>query len=248
MASLRKKYQGLVVDNSKEPVTTAPTTDLAKLPEPVADAPQMPEEMKAESPVEEAAKSAIKQRLEESQRAAEIAKQQPPQQPPQQRLAETPQQQEPVDPLEQAIAGLPERAKAWYRADSRWLTDPERAAHINYAHHVAVRETGAEGSDDYFERMEHMLGLRSVAMPEPQPMPERKVSAPTRPQYSGAPVSAPPSRESPSYSTGRPVTSQAPLTRDELEIARASRISPQEYQKQKEKMLRLKAAGAIQDA
>jgi len=49
-------------------------------------------------------------------------------------------------------------------------------------------------------------------------------------------------------STGRAVNERTPLTREELEVARASKISPEEYQKQKQKMLRLKVAGVIQDA
>src|SRR5262245_27471936 len=120
---------------------------------------------------------------------------------------------------EAVIQQLPARAQAWYRADPSWLTDPERAAHINYAHHVAVRETGAEGSDEYFDRMEHMLGLRHAEpLPEPRPLPERpRPSAPARPRYSGAPVSAPPSRDSHSMSTGRAVNERTPLTREELE-------------------------------
>jgi hypothetical protein len=182
MSSMRKKYQGLVVDNSREPVSTPPTTEAAKLPEPVADAPQSPEEVKAESPVEEAARSAIQDRVAEAARAAELAKQQPPQ--PQFATEPEAPQMDPREQFEAVIAGLPERAKAWYRADPRWLTDPERAAHINYAHHVAIRETGAEGSDEYFDRMEHMRGLRHAA-PQPElPQPERaRASAPVRRQY-----------------------------------------------------------------
>src|SRR5262245_31844637 len=153
--------------------------------------------------------------------------------------------QDPREQFEAVIQQLPPRVQSWYRADPSWLTDPERAAHINYAHHVAVRETGAEGSDEYFDRMEHMLGLRHAEpLPEPRPLPERTVS---RPRYSGAPVSAPPTREAPSLSTGRASNERTPLTREELETARASKISPEEYQKQKQKMLRLKAAGVITD-
>src|SRR5262245_62010026 len=97
MASLRKKYQGLVVDNSREPVTTAPVTELAKPPEPVADAPVPLEEAKTEDPVEDAARHAIKQRLAEAERAAEFAQQRAQPQPPQERFAEaeTPQMQDP---------------------------------------------------------------------------------------------------------------------------------------------------------
>jgi len=245
MASLRKKYEGLVVDRSQEPVTTAPTTELAKPPEPIADTPQVPEPVKTESPVDTAAADALKARLAEAERAAEFAQQRAQQQTPQQQPEpETPRMDDPREQFEALIQHLPNRAKAWYRADPSWLTDPERAAHINYAHHVAVRETGTEGSDEYFDRMEHMLGLRNVSV-APPPAPERPRPEPVRPRYAGAPVSAPPTREVPSLSSGRTVNDRTPLTRDEREIARASRMTDQEYQQQKAKIQRMKVAGEM---
>jgi hypothetical protein len=62
-----------------------------------------------------------------------------------------------------------------------------------------------------------------------------------------AAVSAPPSREPPSMRTGRPVSYRAPLTKDELEIATASGMTPEQYQMQKERMLRMKANNEIQN-
>src|SRR5262245_17349109 len=116
MASLRKKYQSLVVDNSREPVTTAPTEELAKPPEPVADAPQPAEELaKVESnPVEDAAKSELLKRVREAERAAEFAQQRA--QPQQEQFAEpeTPQMEDPRDQFEAVIQQLPARAQAWY--------------------------------------------------------------------------------------------------------------------------------------
>src|SRR5215510_2629401 len=104
MASLRKKYQGLVVDNSREPVATAPTEELAKPPEPVADAPQ-PAEVIAETesnPVEDAAKSELLKRVREAERAAEFAQQrQAQQQPPQEQFAEPEPETPQTDPREQ---------------------------------------------------------------------------------------------------------------------------------------------------
>src|SRR5262249_39259282 len=148
MASLRKKYQGLVVDNSREPVSTAPTEELAKPPGPVADTPQIPEEVKTEDPVEDAARHAIKQRLAEAERAAEFAQQrQAQQQPPHEQFAEPEPETPQMDPREQfeaVIQHLPERAKGWYRKDPDLLLNPERAAQLAYVHHVAARETGAE--------------------------------------------------------------------------------------------------------
>src|SRR5262249_62118259 len=107
MASLRKKYQGLVVDNSKEPVSTAPVTEQAKPPEPVADAPQPAEVIaKIESnPVEDAAKSELLKRVREAERAAEFAQQRAQPQPPQQ-FAEPEPQVPQMDPAEQFEAAI----------------------------------------------------------------------------------------------------------------------------------------------
>jgi len=47
-------------------------------------------------------------------------------------------------------------------------------------------------------------------------------------------------------STGRPPRYRAPLTRDELEIAAACGQTAEQYQQQKERMLRMKANQEIQ--
>src|SRR5262245_52949419 len=251
MASLRRKYQGLVVDNSREPVATAPTEELAKPPEPVADAPQPAEVIaKTESnPVEDATKSELLKRVREAERAAEFAAQRQAQQQPQEQFAEPEPETPQMDPREQfeaVIQHLPDRAKAGYREGPELLVNPERAAQLAYVHHVAARETGGEGSDEYFDRVESMMGLRNVSVSPELPQPERpRPSAPVRPRYNGAPVSAPPTREVPSLSNGRVVNERTPLTREEREVARNSKISDEEYARQKERIRRMRAAGEM---
>src|SRR5215813_4125697 len=95
------------------------------------------EPMVESSPAEEAAQNALRQRLKEMENAEALQRQQ---QQPQPQHAEEPQaQQEPT--LEQVIANLPPRVQRWYRAHPEFLTDPEKAAQIQYCHHVARRET-----------------------------------------------------------------------------------------------------------
>jgi hypothetical protein len=67
-------------------------------------------------------------------------------------------------------------------------------------------------------------------------------------------MSAAPSRDVPSFSTGKPVGRAAPLTREEVEVALASRrpgdtdeAAIQRYQYHKQQMLKMKAAGQIDD-
>ena len=60
-------------------------------------------------------------------------------------------------------------------------------------------------------------------------------------------MSAPPTREAPSMSTGRPASRRAPLTEAQREAARFSGISEQEYASKLELMERMKAAGQLDD-
>jgi hypothetical protein len=244
MTSLRKQYQNLVVDNSDKPVTTAPV-QAAKLPDPVE--PKPVEEIKPTepSPVEEAAQSAIKQRVLEAERAAELAKQQPPHS----QFAAEPEPQVPqMDPREQfedAIQHLPARVQGWYRSHPEFLIDPEHAAKMTYIYHAAAREVGEADTDAHLDRMEGMLGLRHAApQPEPALLPERPAqprAAPVRQQ--GALVSAPPTRDSYSMSTGRPQGGPTQLSGEERQLAKTLGLTDEQYRKGKERMLREKAGG-----
>jgi len=265
MASLRRKYQThFESPGSKDaPVSSPPDVTAAELPEPVADA-KPPEQPSTESPADVAASTALKSRLAEMERAAQLSQQpQPPQhaaEPPPIGVEGRQAPQEPQEPtLEQMIAHLPPRVQRWYRAHPEFLTDPEKAAQIQYCHHVARREVGEEMTEPYFDRMEQMLCLRQQppigvegrpqsngnGRTESAPAPTRPVDRPEQ-RMAGPAVSAPPSREPPSMKTGRPVSYRAPLTQGELDVAASLGISPQEYAQQKEKMLRLKQSGEMQ--
>src|SRR5262245_17146453 len=250
MASVRRKYQSHLAAKDEPPVTTMPQHTSAKLPEPAVDA-KPPEPITKESPADVAARSALRDRLREMEQAETIV-----------REVTTAQQQEPQQPqqltLEQQIAHLPERIQQWCKADPRLATDPERIAQAQYCHHVARREVGEEFTDKYYDRMEQMLGLREQPRPQPNsngqaqhkpienkpPAPAPRASAP--PPRQSVPMSAPPTRDVPSMTTGRAHSHRAPLTADELQIAASSGQTPEEYQQQKERLQRLKQAGAIQ--
>src|SRR5262245_51997667 len=245
MASLRKKYQAHLASPERDdgsPVLLPPEMG-AKPPEPVADAtpPEMPE---AKSAADQAADESLRKRLAEMERAESLQRER--QQSPQ--LAEEPQEpQQPQDPLAQ----LPPHVQRWYREHPELATDPERAAQVQYCHHVARRETGGEFTDPYFDRMEAMLfgatNGRAESRPSPAPSAPRNVEPPRQPAARmSVPVSAPPTREPPSMSTGRSPQYRAPLTKDELEIAAACGQTPEQYQAQKERMMRMKANQEIQ--
>ena len=244
---MRKKYSGQFGSPGKDegpPVTTAPT-QAAKLPEPVADA-KPPEPIETESPADKAAKTALQQRLAEMQNAETLTREAV--QHPQFAAEPQPEPQQPT--LEDMVAHLPPRVQRWYRQHPEFASDPEKAAQIQYCHHVARRETGQEFTDPYFDRMEQMLGLAPTtngqSRPQPQPQPQlqpRNAEAP-RARVSAASVSAPPTREVPSMASGRSQSFRASLTADELEIARSCGQTPEQYQAQKEKWARMKAEGA----
>ena len=244
MASLRKKYQVQLGSPSKDddgsPVLPPPVTG-AKMPEPVADA-TPPEPIETKSAADQAAEESLRKRLAEMDRAEALQREQ-------QQQPQHAEPQEPQDPL----AHLPPRVRGWYERHPEFLTDPEKAAQVVYCHHVARREVGEEMTEPYFDRMEVMLGLRqqpnghAESRPSPAPSarhvepPREPMRAPPRQQYS-APVSREPP---PSMSTGRSPRYRAPLSKDELEIAATCGQTPEQYQQQKEKWLRMKTAGEI---
>src|SRR5262249_22928670 len=76
------------------------------------------------------------------------------------------------------------------------------------------------------------------------PAPAPRASAP--PPRQSVAYSAPPTREVPSATTGRPIGHRAPLTTAELEIARSSGISPEQYAENKARMEKMKQSGQIQ--
>src|SRR5262249_50899906 len=127
--------------------------------------------------------------------------------------------------------------------------------------YVATLKAGRDGlkwdDDNFIPAIKHHLGIAprtngSSVRAEPTESTdknERRPAAPPRqpaPLRMSVPVSAPPTRQVPSMSTGRMPNYRAPLTQDELDVAGASGQTPQEYQAQKEKMLRMKAAGEMQ--
>jgi hypothetical protein len=258
MASFRKRYQDELAQSPthKNAPAVASTPVQAAEPPPPAEAPKPLEEIQKPSAADDAAANAIKQRLNEMDRAESLAQQQAANHP---RLAAEPQQpQQPADRMEQAIAAMPERVKRWFRAHPEYLVEPEKAAQIQYCHHVAARETGEQFTDPYFDRMEQMLGWQQQPpATKTAPTQDNKVnghapvSAPAEPrnpapvrqqQRPGPSVSAPPTRTTPSMTTGKPLTSRPALTNEEVMLAASLKISPEEYAQQKEKMRAMQAS------
>jgi hypothetical protein len=207
MSSLRKK-----VDAAPASADVTPRQgETPKLQDSVAASPSE----RIDAKQEEAAQAEIKRQMEATQRAADMVSPQPAE------PEEEPEAHEQEEQLEQAIANMPERVQGWIRKEPKFLTDPERAAQMQYAHHVARRQTGQEFTDQYYDRMEQLL-FQQRRQQQPQPSQQQPVR---QQQYRGAQVSAPPTREVPSMSTGRAMNYNAPLLREESEIADGLRES-----------------------
>src|SRR5262249_1603165 len=244
MASLRKRYQSHVEvpDRDGPPVQSAPTT-AAQPPEPAADTTQPIEPMATESPAAVAASSAIRDRLRERDAAENLVQ------------ATATHQQHVAAQVQQAAQSIPEHVQEWLKEHPQYLNiqDPVAQAEINLATLKAIRDGKTWHDPGFLETVERHLGLapatngraaerpaeieRPPAAPTPRPAPVR--------QHVGPPVAAPGGREPPAMTSGR-VPSDVRLSAEEVEIARASGITPQEYAEKKKLMLQLKAAGAIQ--
>jgi len=244
MASLRKKYSTPHLESPRDedaPVSVPPIAAANLPPEAVADPPE-PVETKpleqpapdAKSPTDQAAESALRQRLREMEAAEALQRQ--PQQPqyvsePQQ---SRPQEMPPSITTEQIIANaqIPDQAKTWLLAHPDYVSDPIKNAKLVKMHNVAEYQAGGEFTDAYFDRMEVLLGLKPETgngHDKPTPQPVNVAPRPSAPLRQPVPyVSAPPTREAPSMSTGRPANSRISLTAEETEFAKTCKQTPLE--------------------
>jgi hypothetical protein len=244
MSSPRKRFQGA----DAPPVTTVPNETAAQLPEPVSDA-KPPEMPKVESsPADEAGKAALKQRLAEMENAERFTREAVSQHP---QYATEPQ--EPQQP-----PAMPARVEKWLADHPQYLdpNDSVAQAEIHLATVKCMRDGKTWDAPDFIDTIERHLGLAPATATNGQTRDMRVESRPSPPapapqvapprQRMSVNVSAPPTREVPSYSTGRAPSHRAPLNADELYIAQQSGQTPEQYQEQKEKLRRLKESGAIQ--
>jgi hypothetical protein len=260
MASLRKKYQDRVESPDEPPVASTPRS--VEVPSAVAANAAPVDEKSSDDrkpsptdvdPVREAERTALKQRLAEMERAEGMVREAVQQQP----LAIENEPQQQPQTAEQIIAssGLPERAQAWLRRHPDYVTDPQKNAHIQGLHYAAAHQAGGDAfSDLYFSKLENLLGLKQAQSNgngtyQSAPPSVQRQAAPVRQQRTaGGPLmSAPPTREVPSMSTGRPTNVRRPLTQAQRDIAKNCGISDEKYQEQLEIMERQKAAGMHQD-
>ena len=254
MSSPRKKPHVPDEPSIKDAPVSTPPASAAPLPPTAEDTPPPPDIEKTQSPAEQVAKNSIRERLREMEAAEALSREAVTRQPPP--MATEPQP--PIDPLEALLTTIPEPTRNWLRAHQEYLTDAEKNAALQHFHWVAKRETGEEHTPRYIESLErHLHGgngrvsRQSDAPFVPSPPPRQEAPQPSRqqPRHSGAPVSAPPTRQAPSMSTGRPVNSDnMKLTEEEAQLATSLGLTLEQYAiEKKNKMLQLKTEGVIVD-
>ena len=248
MTSLRKRTGRVEASPRQDgPSVTVPPTGAAKLPDPVVDA-KAPEMPATESPADVAAKEAIalQLRLREMERAEQLNRQ-PQQPPPQASELQQPQPQGPAMPpaVQKWLAEHPEYCDA---------SDQVAQAEIYTATLKCNRDGKSWEQPDFIPTLERHLGIAPRTNGQTQPRPSPAPAAPPRydppvrrQQRSAVPMSAPPSRDVPSFQTGRPQGGPVRLTPAQQEAARFSGISEAEYARQLVKMEQMKAAGELDD-
>lgn len=146
-----------------------------------------------------------------------------------------------ADPVEMFASQLSARSADWVRRNPQFVTDPRLQQKMIAAHNLAVADGYAPDSDDYFSFIEDTLRMnrreppRALSLDQEEDSALSSASKPT--QRRSAPPAAPVSRTSTAPSGNRSRPNEVRLTKDQIEAARISGVTPQEYyaQMQKEK-------------
>jgi hypothetical protein len=208
-------------------------------PAPVAAAPQQPEPFPSDP------SAALQRQLEEARKSQEMLAQRYAQ-------LQAPQSREYAIAL--MVQGGASEAEANFFIDRPAMIENPKAL-LKAA--AEAHEAGIErGTPKYFEYLDESFNRRMEkkqekaarkAMSEPAPEFFQPAELPPQDESPKASIySAPVSRETPSGSPRELQPSQVRLSPDELQIAKASGISPLEYAKQKLRMHRAQDAGIIQ--
>lgn len=124
----------------------------------------------------------------------------------------------PSDPVEAFASQLSPRSADWVRRHPQFVNDPRLNQKMIAAHNLAVADGHAADSDDYFEAVEAVLGVRQA------PASDEALSSASR--RSTPPPAAPVSRETRGGNVVR-------LSGEEREMAAMMKMTPEEYAKNK---------------
>lgn len=139
-----------------------------------------------------------------------------------------------IDPID--TWGMPSITTGWLKNHRQWLTDPEKFDQLKWAQYEAKRAGFTPHTKEFLEHIEVKIGEREATEPEVT------VEEPVKPKK-GPTVSAPVSREVPGANGKRPTPGKVTLTPQEVEAAKISGITPEEYAKQKLRKEQMIASG-----
>jgi hypothetical protein len=185
-----------------------------------------------------ASASARLDRLEDGKQAFETKRETPKTTPP---AAAAPAPPAAPQDFEQRIAQMPEVARGWLRKHPEFINDAAMNRKIGGAHNYLVDNKGLQPfSEAYFDALDTEFGFKAAP------------AAPTaQPQRRSIPMSAPVSRDTPTYSGQKPASTTMTLTEEERRIARTAYTAPDmtdaqkeyAYAKNKQKLQRMRANG-----
>lgn len=142
--------------------------------------------------------------------------------------------------FEQRIEKMPEVAKTWLRKHPEFINDAAMNRKIGGMHNYLVDNKGLQPfSEPYFDALDTEYGFKAAPAAAPQP------------QRRSIPMSAPVSRDSPTYSGQQPASTKMTLSEEERRIARTSYTAldmtdaqkEYAYAKNKQKLQRMRANG-----
>lgn len=146
------------------------------------------------------------------------------------------------DPVEMFASQLSPRSADWVRRNPQFVTDPRLNQKMIAAHNLAVADGYAPDTDDYFAFVEDTLKMNrrepSRPVADDQYEDDSALSSASKPvQRRSAPPAAPVSRTPASPSGNRTPSNGVRLTKEQIEAAKISGLTPQEYyaQVQREK-------------
>lgn len=153
------------------------------------------------------------------------------------KAAPKPQAPPPVDPVEAFASNLTAPAAAWIRARPEYVRDPRLNTQLIAAHNLAVARGAQLDSPDYFAQVEASLGITAPAtgsvVVDPGALSETAVATGGR---TSTPPPAIPARN------GAAPSRTVRLTQAQVDAARDSGMTNQEYARELE---RLRAEGRI---
>jgi hypothetical protein len=165
--------------------------------------------------------------------------------------AEEAEQQDLVEQADNPIADNPVEAAAQEAIQAKLDQQPSPPAlepkpmQEEEKYEDEVRQLELRAADAQAQVAGHKFGSREyIAVMENRLRPQEEGT----PRRERGPVPmAPVSRESPSWSSGRTTPSKTELTGEEVAFCREQNLDLEEYRRNKAKMIRMKAAGVIQE-